>query len=193
MAAKQQAADLKNIYQIKVTLRGSRPPIWRRIAVAGDTTLAKLHMILQVVMGWEDSHLHQFIVGKTYYSEPDPDGAAIGFVTKNEKKVKLAQLGLKEKSKFIYEYDFGDSWEHDLLVEKIMPPEEGKQYPVCLKGKRACPPEDCGGVWGYAGLLEILADPKHPEYEDMMEWMEEDFDPEAFNLEGVNAYLQVIR
>jgi len=96
-------------------------------------------------------------------------------------------------AKFVYEYDFGDSWEHILLVEKVLPMEPDQQYPVCIKGKRACPPEDVGGVWGYYGFLEAIQDPDHPEHEDYLEWIGEDFDPEAFDLDAVNAALRALQ
>jgi hypothetical protein len=182
-----------DIYQIKVTLEYSKPPIWRRIQVAGDVNLRKLHRILQEVMGWSDYHLHQFIVGEAYYGEPHPDYEGFGFQIRDEKRVKLGQIVPGEKFKFFYEYDFGDSWGHQLLVEKILPPEPGIQYPRCLKGKRACPPEDVGGVWGYEGFLEAIRDPDHPEHDDMLEWIGGEFDPEAFDLDEINAALERIR
>ena len=176
-----------DIYQLKVTLKYSKPPIWRRIEVPGNTRLDKLHDILQTTMGWWNAHLHQFIVGGTYYGEPHPD---YGFDMRDERKVKLNQIAPGEKSKFVYEYDFGDSWEHVILVEKVLPPEKGVHYPRCIKGKRACPPEDVGGVWGYDDFVEAVKDPNHPEHEDMLEWWGDDFDPEAFDLEEVNEALQ---
>jgi hypothetical protein len=172
------------IYQIKVTLCDSKPPIWRRILVPGNITLAKLHRILQAVMGWTDSHLHQFIVGETYYGVPDPDDF---YEVKSERRVRLEQIVAGGRSKFVYEYDFGDSWEHELLVEKIVPPEKGIRYPICIKGKRACPPEDVGGVWGYGEFLEAIRDPKHPEHESYLEWICGEFDSEAFDLDEINA------
>jgi len=191
MTAKQETSNLGCIYRIKVTLNGSKPPIWRRLEVSDQITLAKLHIILQVAMGWTDSHLHQFIIGKTYYGEPDHE---FGFSrTLSEKKVKLSHLPLKEKSKFIYEYDFGDGWEHVILIEKILPVTEGSKPPVCLKGKGACPPEDIGGIWGYYEFLEAIGDPGHPEHENMIEWVGENFDPEPFDVEEVNQYLAKIR
>jgi hypothetical protein len=178
------------IYQIKVTLCESKPPIWRRILVPSEITLAKLHRILQAVMGWYDAHLHQFIVGGVYYGVPDPDD----FIEiKSERRVRLNQIVAGEIFKFIYEYDFGDSWEHELLVEKIVPPEKGVRYPVCIKGKRACPPEDVGGVWGYAEFLEAIRDPEHAEHEDYVEWIGGEFDPEAFDLDEINAALSHLR
>ena len=161
MSAKK-SSDAVNIYQIKVTLKHSKPPIWRRTQVPGDVNLGRLHRILQVVMGWEDYHLHQFIVGDDYYGEPHPDYEVWGPEMRDEGRASLAQIAPGEKAKFLYEYDFGDGWEHELLVEKILPPEPGVDYPRCLKGKRACPPEDVGGVWGYANFLEAISDPGHP-------------------------------
>jgi hypothetical protein len=175
------------IYQIKITLQGSDPPIWRRIQVRGDTPLDRLHGIIQVVMGWTNSHLHQFIVGETYFGPPDPyyDEPTMS----DETESRLSQITRHEGSAFLYEYDFGDSWAHELLVEKIALPEQST-YPVCLAGERACPPEDVGGVWGYEGFLEAIRDPDHSEHEDYLEWIGGEFDPEAFDLEGVNAALR---
>lgn len=185
-------AKTSDIYQMKVTLKHSKPPIWRRIQVAGDTRLDKLHLILQEAMGWENYHLHQFIVGGTYYGKPHPDYDAF-FEMKDEKKVRLNQIAPQEKFKFIYEYDFGDSWEHELLVEKILPPEPDVHYPRCIKGKRACPPEDVGGVWGYDSFLEAIQNPDDSEHEDMLEWIGGEFDPEAFDLDEINEALRRIR
>src|SRR5690349_16792675 len=162
----QSASD--TIYQLKVTLRESKPPIWRRIQSPSDISLARLHQILQVVMGWTDSHLHQFIVGGTIIGVPDPD---FGVEVKNERTVKLSQVVRGEKSKFIYEYDFGDGWQHEVLVEKVLQAEPGARYPICLTGKRACPPEDCGGIWGYDDLLEAIRNPDNPEHDELREWL----------------------
>ncbi len=112
---------------------------------------------------------------------------------KNAQRTKLSQVAKGEKNKFSYVYDMGDNWEHELVVEKILSPEAGKHYPVCLTGKRACPPEDCGSIWGYAELLEIIKDPEHEEYEERMEWLGEEFNPEAFNTEEVNQALESLR
>lgn len=175
-----------SVYQLKVTLRGSKPPIWRRIQVTGDTTLEDLHWVLQAVMGWEACHMHQFLVDGEYYGEPDP----MGFMEMaNERGVRLARLELSEKSKFMYEYDFGDGWQHDILVEKILPREDGLQYPRCMTGKRACPPEDCGGIWGFYRMLDTINDPSDPEHEEMREWLGDEFDPDAFDPDTANASL----
>jgi len=174
------------IYQIKVTLRYSRPPIWRRIQVPGDVTLADLHDILQAVMSWWDYHMHQFIIEERYYGVPHPEMDMI-----DENEVQLNEVA-DEGSKFLYEYDFGDSWHHILEVEKVLEPKPGQQYPVCVKGKRATPPEDVGGIPGYEQYLEAMADPNHPDHDMYLEWRGE-FDPKAFDLEEVNAALRKLR
>jgi hypothetical protein len=182
-----QQSGNDTIYQLKVMLRHSKPPIWRRVQVPADISLARLHQILQVVMGWTDSHLHQFVVGRTLIGVPDPD---FGMEVKNERNVKLSQVVRGEKSKFAYEYDFGDNWQHDILVEKVLQAEPGARYPICLTGKRAGPPEDCGGVWGYDDLLEVIGNPSSPEHDEMLEWLGGEFDPEAFDVDAVNEELR---
>ena len=158
------------------------------VSVTSDATLYELHLILQEVMGWDNYHLYQFTVGGDYFGEPDADPDM-----KELRQVKLSQIVGKEKQKFTYEYDFGDSWEHEILVEKILQPKAGMQYPVCTTGKRACPPEDCGGGWGYADLLEIIKNPQDEQYDEMMEWLGEDFDPEAFDIDSINQALKGIK
>jgi hypothetical protein len=179
----------KSVYQLKVTLDDSKPPIWRRILVPGNTTLYNLHEILQIVMGWENYHLHMFTIEGQIYGDPEDDEYG-DLGTKDETRYRLDQLDLYEKSKFSYEYDFGDGWEHTILVEKILAPEKGAQYPVCVKGKRACPPEDVGGVWGYQNFLEAIADPEHEEHEEYLVWIGGEFNPEAFDLNEVNGALR---
>jgi len=183
-----------SIYQLKVTLVGSKPPIWRRILVSGDVNLSVFHQILQDVMGWTDSHLHQFVAGGIMYSAPYDDYADdLEIEFRDESKYKLSQLLKREKDSLIYEYDFGDSWEHKIVLEKILPDDGSTETPSCIKGKRACPPEDCGGIWGYANLIEIVQNPKHPEHQEMLEWLEEGFDPEYFDLDDINEGLQAYR
>lgn len=185
-----RTSSLSPIYQLKITLRGSRPPIWRRVLVPGDATLAKLHHIVQDAMGWYDCHLHEFIVGGISYGVPDPE---YGGEVKSERRMTLGRLAGAPKAKLRYVYDFGDDWEHDILVEKLLPPEPGATYPRCIAGKRACPPEDCGGIWGYANFLEAIQDPAHPEHDELLEWIGGSFDPEAFNLDAVNQALRRVR
>ncbi len=178
------------VYQLKVTLNDSKPPIWRRLLVPGDITLAYLHHLIQAAFGWYDYHLHQFIVREQYYSQPsfelDEYMARVG----DERRIRLDRLVPGEKFKFRYEYDFGDSWLHDILVEKILPPDPQRTLPACIKGRRACPPEDVGGIWGYYGFLEALQDPNHPEHDDYLEWIGGEWDAEAFDLNEVNERLQ---
>jgi len=187
MNSKKKVVELRKIYQIKITLKDIKPPVWRRLQVTNDTVLEKLHEIIQVAMGWDNYHLHQFIVGHTYYGEPDPDYGDDEM--ENENGVPISQLVSREGARFHYEYDFGDSWVHEILFEKILPMEKGTQYPVCIKGKRACPPEDVGGVWGYSEFRETITNPKDPEYADMLEWAGGDFNPEIFDMDEVNKRL----
>ena len=182
------------IYQFKVTLKESDPPIWRRIQVP-DLTLGELHDVLQVVMGWEDDHLHQFIIRGAYYGPQDPDDMDWDMETEMEDEEdilisKIAKMG--RKVRFTYEYDFGDSWEHEIVLEKTLEPELKVKYPRCVEGARACPPEDVGGVSGYADFLEAMADPKHPEHREMKEWIGGKFDPEKFDLKAVNRELRTL-
>ena len=181
------------VYQVKVTLNHTNPPIWRRFQVRSDVNFYKLHRVLQVVMGWTDSHLHQFVLGKkTFIGQPNaefpPDYEII-----NERKVKLQDIITEPKKKLIYEYDFGDGWEHELVFEKILLADPGQRYPACLAGAMACPPEDSGSPWGYYDKLNIMQDPDHPEHDEIVEWMGEDFDPTAFDLDAINAELRRIR
>lgn len=176
------------VYQLKISLEGSRPPIWRRVLVPGEFTLADLHHVVQIVMGWESYHMHRFEAGGVNYGEPDPN---LEFV--NDAAVTLLQLFKRPKFKFRYEYDFGDSWRHTLVVEKIMEPQAGEEYPMCLAGKQACPPEDVGGVWGYYSFLEAMDDARHPEHKRMREWYGRKFDPDKFDLDAVNRKLAQLR
>ena len=178
------------VYVLKIQLKRISPRIWRRIEVPGDITLSKLHRVIQAAMGWENSHLHQFNVGGNSYGMPDPDYAP---EIMDERKIKLCQAVPAEKSKFAYEYDFGDSWEHEILVEKILPAIGAKRSPSCLDGRRACPPEDVGGPHGYEDFITAMADPKHPEHEQMADWIGGDFDPEAFDSNAVNQALKRLR
>jgi len=180
-----------NIYQVKITLKYVRPPIWRRVQVRGDITLAKLHEIIQIAMGWFDSHLHQFRMGKVYYGTPDVDEFS-ELTLKDDSKAQLGRVLTKPKQKIIYEYDFGDGWEHEILLEKVFPPEPGIRYPRCLGGARACPPEDCGGVGGYANFLAAIRDPNHEEHDEYLDWIGGEFDPEEFELDEADAGLRHI-
>jgi hypothetical protein len=178
------------IYQIKATLEGSDPPIWRRMQVPGDISLRKLHKILQVVMGWETAHLHEFIIGREHFGEPDPE---YGFEMQDDRKTRLYQAAPQLRDRIVYVYDFGDGWRHELTVEKIDLPKPGAVYPILLEGERACPPEDCGGIGGYADFLKAIRDSDHPEHERLLTWIGGSFDPEAFDADEINLRLRRIK
>ena len=237
-----------SVMQVRVSLQGSKPPIWRRVAAPSDITLGTLHEVIQITMGWTNSHMHHFILrskrpkpkprkslpptgpserkeiilpdgrrGVTFTITPAPnlpgatpaqpsDRASANhdryFITKtspwgdpnelpgeDEDAITLGELCPKVKDKLIYEYDFGDGWEHLIEVQKIFDPEPGVEYPVCLAGKEACPPEDCGGIWGYYDLLDAVADPDNEEHDELSEWLGPEFDPHRFDLEEVNVVL----
>ena len=179
----------ESIYQMKVTLQHVRPPVWRRIQISGDVSLHRLHLALQTTTGWSNSHLYSFEIGDTAFSVHDPDNPW-GIPMKDAKKARLGGLIRNEGLRLRYLYDFGDGWEHEVLVEKMLPAVPPLQYPVCLAGKRRCPPEDCGGPWGYADFLKAIRDRKHPEHKRMLEWIGGRFDPEAFDLDGINMLLK---
>lgn len=185
----KQPADVY-VYQMKVTLEDISPLISRRIQVTNDTTLGKLHRILQIIMGWSNYHLHEFVIEGVSYGVPDKDGI---FEGKNERNVRLSQVVSKKQTKFSYIYDFGDYWQLKILIEKILPLEPDMQYPICIKGKRACPPEDCGGAGGYDDFIETIQDPNHPEHDETLEWVGGSFDPEAFDIAEINRELEKIR
>ena len=178
------------VYQLKVTLVGFRPPIWRRLLVPANTPLSTLHGLLQIAMGWTDTHLHQFVLGRRFIGVPDPDNWT---EVEDERKLRLSDLARREKDRFRYEYDFGDSWEHDIVLEKVLPSGANVAVASCVAGRGACPPEDVGGVWGYERFLEALQDPTHKEHAWLSEWFGGEFDANAFDLEGVNAELRRVR
>jgi len=180
--------QLRKTYQLKISLKDAKPPIWRRFLVDSSVTLPNFHEAIQIVMGWTDSHMHQFIAENRYYGVPDPD---FGFAEiLDENKYRLNQLLKKEKESINYEYDFGDGRVHKLTLEKILPFDHRVPLPLCIKAKGACPPEDVGGVWGYYDFLETLDDPDHPEHEEYKEWVGEDFDPAAYDIKEANALLK---
>lgn len=180
------ARPLRSVYQLKVTLKYLRPPIWRRFLIASTANLSELHTTLQIVMGWTNSHLHDFIMDNVQYGEPNEE---FFDAMKDESKFRLSQLLRLEKEKLLYNYDYGDGWEHEVLLEKILPFAHDMTLPLCIKGKRACPPEDIGGIPGYAMFLEAINDPSHPEHEEMREWVGGDFDAEHFDIDEVNKML----
>ncbi len=184
-----KSAEPAKVYQFKVTLNNIHPPVWRRILVSDKSTLLDLHAVIQDVFGWLDYHLHEFMIQDVRYGDPANDEFD-EFDIQDEAKVRLRKLNMKEGSRFTYTYDFGDSWEHTLVLEKIISLEKGMKLPECIKGKRACPPEDVGGPWGYEGFLEAIRDPQNEEHDSYLEWIGGEFDPEAFDLEAANQRLR---
>ncbi len=187
-------------FTVHIDLDDALPPIWRKLQLAGDLRLNQLHDILQVAMGWTDSHLHHFVMG------PGPlDRRIAPFVTPfaevegdegiHEADVRLDEVVSKPDDRLYYEYDFGDGWEHTILVEKVEQWNEGDPLATCLAGQRACPPEDVGGVGGYGELLDIIAghtETMEPEYvEQVLNWLPEGYDPDAFSVDEVNDLLEV--
>ncbi len=174
------------VYQLKITLKDSEPPIWRRVLAPGRLSLFMLHQALQAAMGWTDSHLHQFSIHGGNYSIPGENDIEPVI---DERRHRLWKTVPMEGMRFSYEYDFGDRWDHLIEVEEIKPPDAGFQKASCIGGARACPPEDIGGVWGYALLLQAMADPSHEELKPYEGWIDERFDPEAFDIHSVNREL----
>lgn len=184
---RERGEATRSVHQLRITLGDSDPPIWRRVRVRGDITLAELHDVIQSVMPWNDSHLHRFDVGGAGYG---PGGLGLGL--RDEEAARLRRVAPGEGDVIEYEYDFGDGWEHEIVVEAVVEPEPGERYPVCLAGERAAPPDDSGGVFGYMQMLEALSDPEHPSYADYADWLDAvapDFDPEAFDLAAANRRL----
>ncbi|HEY8506101.1 MAG TPA: plasmid pRiA4b ORF-3 family protein [Gemmataceae bacterium] len=176
------------VYQLKVTLAHIKPPIWRRVEVP-DCALAELSKIIQACFGWGGYHLWSFEVGGEEYGPEPAEDLWGGPESGDPAEVRLSDLARRRFKKLRYVYDFGDDWRHDVEIEKKFPAEEGVQYPRCTKGKRAGPPEDCGGPYRYPYFLETLRDPTHPEHEEMVEWVGGSFDPEEFDPDAINARL----
>lgn len=177
--------------QLKLSLRGvSKPPVWRRLLVPAEMRLDRLHDVIQTAMGWTDTHLHVFTTAAGDYGIPDPE---LGF--RNERSARVAQFLTQPGDRIRYAYDFGDGWEHDIVLEEWLGRDPGKRIPTCLAGNGASPPEDCGGPWGYASLKEALADPRHEDHENMLDWLgldsAEEFDPVACDVVEINDVLGV--
>lgn len=174
----------ERLYQFKITLLESQPPIWRRIRVK-NCTLDKLHEYIQTAMGWTNSHLHEFEINGERYGDLELlDDGFEDFHCVDSTLTKISEIVPKDGSRFqfTYEYDLGDDWQHEVIFEGCLKAKKGSRYPLCVEGERACPPEDVGGVWGYAEFLEAIADPKHEQHDDFVEWAG-DFDPEEFDAE----------
>lgn len=186
------------VYQLRIDLEGSKPPIWRRVLVPAAADLGTLHWLIQRVMSWDNSHLHQFKVGARLMGSPEQlcsdttvwDAPEIV----DEADITLADLRLREGDGFEYLYDFGDSWHHGIRLEKVLERDPNIDYPVCIKAVRAAPPEDVGGIFGYYGMLQALEDPEHPDHEMFLEWLMVDkWDPAEVDLDGINDALRRMR
>ena len=176
----------RQIFQVRISLADVTPEVWRRVAVPGAYTLDRMHRVIQYAMGWQNYHLHSFEIEGVQYGEPDPDGE---LDLRDELEVRLDAVAGKD-SRFVYTYDFGDWWEHEVLVEDVLPADPDERYPLCLAGERACPPEDVGGPEGYAEFVAAVVDPGHPRYPAMREWLGRDFDPTAFEPDRVSTLLR---
>jgi hypothetical protein len=176
------------IYQIKITLEGVQPEIWRRLFIQGDLFMHDFHKIIQTTMGWENIHLHQFLKNDRIFgiadNEPESPELFMDYTS-----IRVMDLLKAEGDTLRYLYDFGDSWIHKIDLEIIEPYDQDLFYPVCIDGERACPPEDCGGIPGYNDLTLIMAHPGHPRRDEMEEWLGDDYDPEEFDADTVNSYL----
>jgi hypothetical protein len=168
------------------------PPIWRRIELSSETSLAQLHEMLQAAMAWQDYHLHEFETGGQRYGVPDDDYDSPSEITRDS-TVKLSKALPRKRASLLYTYDFGDGWTHSVVLEDIVSVEPETKYPRLVDGARSCPPEDCGGPYGYADLLETLAKPRHKEHRHMREWAGKDFNPEAFSAKAINFLLHPSR
>jgi len=178
------------VYQIQIALKGIRPKIWRRVLVSSDMLLSDFHKVIQSSMGWLNMHLHQFIIDDVFYTLNDgaDDWGEVDEV--DYTGMKLSDFLACEKDKIIYEYDYGDSWEHEIILEKILNEEDVSVHPVCIKGKNYCPPENSGGAWGYMDMLKILKNPKHKDYKSFIDYYGEHFDPKEFDIDFVNELLE---
>jgi hypothetical protein len=152
-------------------------------------TLANLHDVLQTAMGWHDCHMHEFRAGERHFGKPDPEDISMGMQVENERSIRLSSVLRRAGAKLIYTYDFGDNWEHTIVLEKQLPPLPDATYPICIDGKLACPPDDCGGIPGFYELVDALADPSHERHEELRDWIGDDFDPQAFSVDLVNQKL----
>jgi Plasmid pRiA4b ORF-3-like protein len=191
MSDQRLPKETNAVFQIKVTLMGIAPLIWRRVQTQ-DCTLADLHDLLQVTMGWDSEHLYRFIIGGVEYADLSmaSDDDAQDVCETNLSDILPAH---NRRPRFHYLYDFGDQWMHQLIVEERFPPEQGVKYPICMAGQRACPPEDCGGPWGYPDFVETISNADHRGHEETLEWVGGEFDPEKFDLESVNKELRRMR
>ena len=180
---------LSNYVSLRIELLHVNPLIWRRLLVPASITLPDLHLAIQGAMGWTNSHLHQFDIDGTSYGEPDEYGE-VKILPEQSKKLSTA-LG-KNVREFLYQYDFGDNWQHRVVVEQTQKAHAAWSGPLCAEGERACPPEDIGGSHGYQEFLEAIADPEHDEHVQMLTWVGGIFDPEGFDINSANQRISAL-
>ncbi len=177
------------VYQFKITLIRIKPPIWRRIQVPEIYTFWDLHVAIQDSMGWTDTHLHHFWIKNPATGIREevgiPDEDLIDMAILPGWKRKIANYFSSQNDKAEYIYDYGDDWRHSIKLEKILERSEGIDYPICTRGARACPPEDCGGIWGYQNFLEAIMDSGNPQHEELLDWVGGDFNSEFFDVKDV--------
>ena|ERR1700736_1913260 len=192
MVAQARRTPGKTAIQLRISLKDHTPTIWRRLVVPGEIKLSKLHSIFQAAMGWEDYHLHQFQIGEQVYGVPDDELDFEEFDDVDEDTVLLSEV-VTAPMRFSYQYDFGDNWQHEVVVEAMEPVPLVLKFAACIDGQRACPPEDCGGTGGFEEFVEAVTDPTHEEHVDYVQWVGRPFDPEAFSVAATNAALQRVR
>ncbi len=192
MVAQARRTPGKTAIQLRISLKDHTPGIWRRLVVPGEIKLSKLHSIFQAAMGWEGYHLHQFRIAEQVYGVPDDEFDFEEFDGIDEDSVVLSEV-VTAPMLFRYQYDFGDNWQHEVVVETIEPVPLVLRFAACIDGQRACPPEDCGGTGGFAEFVKAVTDPTHEEHVDYVQWLGRLFDPEAFSVAATNAALQRVR
>lgn len=193
MVTKSRPAAIKRVYQLLVELDEVEPRVWRRLWVPDTLTMARLDRVIQTAMGWTNSHLHEFEVDSKRYGIPDDEGV-YDTPTLDDRRHKLGAVLGEAVSGFNYTYDFGDNWRHTVTIEKrLLPDDSFNTWPLCIAGQNACPPEDVGGVGGYAEFLEAIADPGHDEHAEMWQWGGGPFDPKGFDVNATNAALRQLR
>jgi hypothetical protein len=186
--ARKTSGTAAPIYQLKIVLDDLEPAVWRRLPVRGDVLLGQLHGIIQWTMGWEDCHMHEFRTDDARYGASDPE--ADDQSAQSEDRIALRQVAPRAGAVIRYWYDFGDDWRHTITVEEVLEPDPAHKHPRCVAGENACPPEDCGGIFGYMRMLEVLTDPGHPEHAYYLERLGDEFDPRHFDIDAVNRALQ---
>lgn len=184
----KRKAEQSSYYQVKVMLESCPLPVWRRLVMRSDAPLSLVHEILQVVVGWGNNHTHLFITSKTQYGAPNPDMPKV----QDHHHIRLSEVMKKIGDTMVYDYDLSETWHHNIVLEEIIPTNDTSMLARCLMGKRACPPEDVGGPIGYARFLEAIEDPLHEDHQDDLDWIECDFDPDAFDARLANMRLELM-